>query len=64
MKKKIKQQIEVEIAICNICGKEVNDRQFAKARIKIVRGLMKTTGFDAHDACVNRVIREAFKKFV
>lgn len=64
MKKKITQKIQVEIAICNICGTEVTKEPFNMARLAVVRGLFKTADFHAHEGCINKVVRGAFKKFV
>lgn len=67
MKKKIKQEITVEIDVCNICGKDITHRPSnsgAGRRIPMVNGLFKITTFDAHDACINKVIRAAFKKYL
>lgn len=67
MKKKITQEVEVTVDICNICKKEVTNRPSSNAqqrRIPMINGLFKITTFDAHDGCVNKVIREAFKKYL
>lgn len=61
MRKKIEQVIKVDISICNICGLEVVKEPFNKERLKVVRGLLKLEDFDAHEACINQVIRIAFK---
>lgn len=64
MKKKTQQLIEVETAFCNICGKEMGmARVFAGERIAIVYGLFKTKDFDAHETCINEVIRAAFEPY-
>ena len=69
MKKIIKREIDVEIEVCNICKKDIPLRRQTRStaferRIPMVNGLFKITTFDAHDACINKVVREAFKKFV
>lgn len=64
MKKKIQQVVEVETAFCNVCGKEMgNSRTYAAERVAIVYGLFKTKDFDAHEACINEVIRSAFEPY-
>jgi hypothetical protein len=68
MKKKIKQTITVEIAVCNICQKEISHRpsnyKRYEIRLEVVRGLGKTADFDAHPTCINKVIRNAFAKYL
>lgn len=64
MKTKIKKEIEVEISICNICGKEVKKEPFNKLRIAVVRGLFKMQEFDAHEICINKVVRAAFQEYI
>ncbi len=68
MKKKITQEVQVEVSFCNICGKEVGSKPWsgsgATKRIEIVHSLFKTADFDAHEGCINKVVRSAFKKFV
>lgn len=66
MKKRITQQVRVEINICNICKKEVTYGSYETwlNRVIFVRGLLKTNNFDAHAACLNRVAREAFMPFL
>lgn len=66
MKKKVKQEIVVEIAVCNICEKEINHRfgeTGGQMRVSVVRQLFKSNDFDAHDSCINREIRQVFKKY-
>lgn len=64
MKKKVEQIITVDISICNICGKEVTRNPHDPTRLAVVRGLGKTGNFDAHETCLNRVMRAAFKKYL
>jgi len=63
MKKKIKQEIEVEISVCNLCEKEIDSEPFNKKRIEIVRNLFATKDFDAHEKCINTIIKNTFKKY-
>ena len=69
MKKKVEQKVIVEVPYCNICGKEIghlsalHDKRY-QLRLEMVRGLGKTKDFDAHPTCINKVIREAFKKYL
>lgn len=53
----------VEEYFCNICGKSVNKDPWNKGRITMVRGLFKIDNFHAHEVCINKVAREAFKKY-
>ena len=55
--------VEVVEFFCNICGKNVNKDPFNETRIKLVRGLFKIEDFHAHETCINKVAREAFKKY-
>lgn len=68
MKKRVVQEITVEIDVCNICKKDITHRQLAsnaeKRRIPMVNGIFKIATFDAHEVCINRVVREAFKKYI
>lgn len=63
MKTRIKKEMEVEVSLCNICKKEIDKDPFNKSRIQIVRNLFNTTDFDAHEGCINTVIKEAFSKY-
>ena len=64
MKKLTAQTIEVEVAYCNICGDLMGDGStYNRERIAVVYGLFKTKDFDAHEKCINRVIREAFAPY-
>lgn len=63
MKKKVTIEMRVERSFCDICTKEVTKEPFNKDRIKVVRGLFKLDDFDAHEKCINEVVRSAFKKF-
>lgn len=62
MRKVVTQEIKVEISVCNLCGNEIKKEPFNKDRIKVVRGLLKLQDFDAHEACINKIIRNAFKR--
>lgn len=64
MKRKVETVMQIERTFCNICEKEVPKEPFNKARVAIIRGLFKTENFDAHEVCLNRIVRSAFKKFV
>lgn len=64
MKKKVQQLVEVETAFCNICEKEMGYKDvYNRERIAIVYGLFKTADFDAHEACINKVVRKAFEPY-
>lgn len=64
MRKKIIKEMEVEVSTCNICGLEIDKDPFNKERIKIVRHLFNTIDFDAHENCINKVVKEAFNQYV
>ena len=68
MRKKVKREIEVEERFCNICKKQVttepNHVSGAKRRLDMINGLFKITDFDAHEKCINQVIRDTFKKYL
>lgn len=64
MKKIIQKLANFEYIYCNICEKEITSDPFNKLRIEIVRGLFSTLNFDAHEICINKIIREAFSKFI
>lgn len=64
MKKKIKKEVEVEIRICNICEEEVKRDPFNMKRIEVIRGLFPLANFDAHEKCVNYILKQAFGKFL
>ena len=64
MKKKVEKTMEVEVRICNICGEEIDKIPFNEKRIDIVKHLFNTTDFDAHENCINKVVKEAFEKFI
>lgn len=63
MKKKVTREVEVELEFCNICNEEITKLPFKGERIAIVRGLFKTQDFNAHELCINTVVREAFKPY-
>lgn len=64
MKKITKELVEVETAFCNICQKEMGERSiYNRTRQELVHGILKTADFDAHEACMNNVIREAFAPY-
>ena len=64
MKKVTKQLVDVEIAYCNICEKEMGERSiYNRTRQELVYGILKTSDFDAHESCMNNVIREAFSPY-
>lgn len=64
MKQKVKKEIIVEEFFCNICKKPIATEPFNQARIQMVRGLFKIQDFHAHEGCINKVAREAFKKYI
>lgn len=68
MKKQVVQQVKVTVDVCNICNKDIKHRDTTslagRYRIPMVNNLLHVEDFDAHDACINRVVREAFKKYV
>lgn len=68
MRKKMTQEVVVMVDFCNICKKEITHRQHAstavKYRLPMINGLLKITTFDAHESCINKIIREAFKKYL
>jgi len=63
MKKWIEKTMKVETICCDICGEEMPEHQFNENRIEIVRHLFNTKDFDAHEKCINGVVREAFSKY-
>lgn len=63
MKKKVKQQVEVEIDVCNICEKDITHLGYKQDRIAMVQHLFGTKDFDAHETCINGVVKEAFAKY-
>lgn len=63
MKQKIKKEVEVEVSMCNICRQEITKDPFNKERVQIVRNLFSTADFDAHELCINKVIKETFSKY-
>lgn len=63
MKKKVEVTVQQERSFCNICEQEITSDPYTKTRIAIVRGLFKTEDFDAHEKCINTVIRQAFEKY-
>lgn len=64
MRKKVKQEVEVEISICNICKQEITSEPHNKKRIEIVRFLFSVKDFDAHEGCVNKIVKKAFWPYV
>lgn len=72
MKKRIEETVMVERDFCNICEKEITHRGSGSQeslalyhkRIAVVRNLGKTRDFDAHQGCINKIIREAFSDFL
>lgn len=68
MKKRIKETVMVERDFCNICAKEISHRpsnsKRYEIRIEMVRGLGKTADFDAHEGCINKVMRSAFSEYL
>ncbi len=64
MKKAVEKMQLVEEFFCNICEKPVNKDPFNTKRIDMIRGLFKTTDFHAHDGCINKIVREAFQRFI
>lgn len=68
MRKRLKKEVTVEIKFCNICKYEVtvppNHVSGARRRLEMVNGLFKITDFDAHEKCINSVIRAAFKQYL
>ena len=63
MKKTVEQVVKVEKSFCNICEKEIKKLPFDDTRLKIVRGLGKTKDFDAHEICLNKIIRAALQDY-
>lgn len=67
MKRKMQKMVEVEETICNICNSPIGQEAWhdsgASKRIEFLRGLFKTKDFDAHERCINNVVREAFKGY-
>lgn len=64
MKKKVTKEVEVEVSTCNICGLEIDKEPFNKTRIEIVRHLFNTSDFDAHEGCINTIVKSAFENFI
>lgn len=65
MKKVTQQMVAVEVDFCNICQKEIgSERMHNRDRLNIVRGLFKVSDFHAHEKCLNKTIRETFKKYL
>lgn len=68
MKRKIIQKVKMEVAFCDICKGQINAEPWsgsgAAKRIGIVKGLLKLGDFDAHEKCINNVIREAIRPFL
>ncbi len=64
MKKLVERVVKVEQFYCNICEKPVTGDPFKTERINIVRGLFKVSDFHGHDTCINKVVREAFSKYL
>lgn len=64
MRKVIEEMVKVEVSYCNICEKEMGKvTVHNRERLAILYGLFKMADFDAHEACVNKVIRQAFKPY-
>lgn len=64
MKKITEELVKVEVAYCNICDKEMGEVSIKnRERMVVLYGLFKMVDFDAHEACVNKVIRAAFKPY-
>lgn len=62
---KKKETVQVEAWYCDICGKKIDHRTpYNQERFDVLKHLVKLEKFDAHEACVNRIIREAFKMYV
>lgn len=67
MQKKVEKMVEVLVKYCNICQKEIENEKLSgeyRERIQIVKYLFKTIDFDAHEKCINGVVKKAFKPFV
>lgn len=68
MKQRIEKKVLMDVAVCNICKKEIERKPWehsgAAKRIAILNGLFKTSNFDAHERCVNSVMRDTFKKYL
>lgn len=58
-------KVVVDMFVCDICGKEItNVPRFHEDRLKILHRLVPMHKFDAHEACVNKVIKAALVKFI
>lgn len=64
MKQKVKKIITCDAIFCNICEKEIEFETFNKKRIEIIKGLFNTQDFDAHENCINQIIRNTFNIYV
>jgi hypothetical protein len=66
MKKKIEKMMAIDIEVCNICEREVDKEPYEATmkRLEIIRFLLNTENFHAHQVCVNAVIKNAFEKYI